>query len=163
MKNYEKHGKEKSKEYSTWLNIKNRCHNPKTEYYYLYGGRGITVCDEWRNSFSAFYKYMGDRPQGRYSIERIDNAKGYEPGNCKWATDVEQAINHRLQKNNTHGYRGIVFEKNKGLWRVVLSVNCQKIRGGRYKDKEEAAYIRDQFAMQLYGNNAPLNFEYGVA
>lgn len=90
-----KHGKYKTKAYSTWQRAKNRCENPFSKDYHLYGGRGIHMCREWVESFEAFYAHMGERPEGKYSIDRIDNDKGYEPGNCRWVTDTVQANNKR--------------------------------------------------------------------
>jgi hypothetical protein len=66
--------------------------------YARYGGAGITICAEWRGSFQAFIDHMGKRPAGNYSIDRIDGTKGYEPGNCRWATLGQQAINKRTVK-----------------------------------------------------------------
>lgn len=82
-------------EYAIYHKIKARCENPKTRSYHHYGGRGIAMHPCWRDSFSAFLKDMGPRPSPKHSVERIDNNKGYEPGNCKWATPLEQAQNKR--------------------------------------------------------------------
>lgn len=92
-----KHGFCGTSEYDIWNGMKQRCENPNSRGYKNYGGRGITVCQEWIESFDAFYAYMGPRPTN-LSIDRINNDGNYEPGNCRWATAKEQAQNTRRQK-----------------------------------------------------------------
>lgn len=88
----------KSPEYRCWRHINIRCHNPNSKSYPRYGGRGITVCAQWRSDFSAFFAEMGPKPSPEHSIERVKNDKGYEPGNCIWATKTEQSRNRRSSK-----------------------------------------------------------------
>jgi len=104
-------------EYGIWYSMKDRCYNPKNISYKNYGGRKITVCDEWNDSFKQFLKDMGKRPSKEYSIERIDNLIGYNKKNCKWILRKDQNKNKR---NN------VVFEKE------ISSDASKRLGGCRY-------------------------------
>lgn len=82
-------------EYVSWYNMVQRCTNSDHISYKHYGAVGVTVCDTWAASFQEFKKYIGPKPTPKHSIDRIDGSKGYEPGNVRWATSVEQAANRK--------------------------------------------------------------------
>ncbi|MFH1185105.1 MAG: hypothetical protein V1755_08715 [Chloroflexota bacterium] len=87
-----------SVEYVSWLCMKSRCMNPNNPEWHNYGGRGICVCDKWINNFKAFFEDVGQRPKGKYSLDRINTNDGYCPGNVRWATAKQQANNTRVNK-----------------------------------------------------------------
>lgn len=89
------HGMTRTPTYKAWQSMRQRCNNPNAHGYELYGGRGITVCDRWQNSFENFFADMGAAPSKGYSVERKDNDTGYTPGNCCWIPRGEQGFNRR--------------------------------------------------------------------
>jgi hypothetical protein len=104
-----RHGKATSYVYGVWKQMIQRCENPKNPAYHNYGGRGISVCEEWHD-FEAFFSDMGDRPKG-YSIDRIENDKGYSKENCKWSTMSEQLNNTRRNRMVTLNGRTQTMEQ----------------------------------------------------
>jgi len=127
-----------NKHRAVWNDMKQRCFNPNHRKYALYGGRGITVCDEWRNSFKKFMEDMGPRPTEDHQIDRIDNNGSYEPDNCDWKTPSEQSLNREVSK---HG--GVSFHKTKGSWEAYMKLVYKKIHIGTYPTEHEARIARD--------------------
>jgi hypothetical protein len=106
----------------TWEVMRQRCHDPKHPAYKDYGARGIAVCERW-NTFANFLADMGERPDGT-TIDRKDGTKGYEPGNCRWATPSEQANNTRTNVAITCRGR----TQNLKQWAKELGISHQVIR-----------------------------------
>jgi len=94
----EQHGMTKTSMFSRWQSMLQRCCNPNHRHYGRYGGRGITVCREWRESFAAFYSDMGDPPTPTHQIDRADNSLGYSKDNCRWALPADNSRNRSTTK-----------------------------------------------------------------
>ena len=142
IRNY-KHGMYKTKIYNIWKLMISRCGNPHNPNYSNYGGRGITVCEEWKKSFINFHKDMGNPPDGM-SLDRIDNDGNYCPQNCKWSTQVEQSRNTRTPITNTSGIRGVCWDKNTKKWRAQIGINRKRKYLGVFNTLTEAATARKQ-------------------
>lgn len=150
--------------YYTFNNMWSRCTNDKTVEWVNYGGRGITVCDEWKD-FRTFVSDMGVRPDGDYSIDRIDGDKGYCKENCRWATRQQQAENRRMFKNNKTGVAGVEFRKQHYL--ASIQIGNVRHNLGKHETIEEASAKREAFkvayeadpvaALSFYVRGANLN------
>lgn len=116
--------------YSAWKGMIRRCYNPNEKCFHNYGGRGIKVCDRWKNSFEAFMQDMGPKPSLKHSLDRYPNTDGdYEPGNCRWATLKEQARNTRKTIKLTH--EGIT--KSLPEWAELKGMKYSKLQSRYYK------------------------------
>lgn len=96
------HGLSRSRVYSIYGSMLKRCTNPDAGNYADYGGRGITVCNRWFDSFEKFFEDMGNPPSAEHSLDRINGSRGYEPKNCRWATKTEQVNNRSNSIRLTH-------------------------------------------------------------
>lgn len=117
-----KHGmsRGKSAEYRAWQGMKSRCYKQSDDSYTKYGGRGIEVCERWRDDFLVFYADMGAKPTPLHSLDRIDNDGDYSPGNCRWADKATQSRN--VRPRNQFGIAGMSVQPN-GKFRVFINVN----------------------------------------
>ena len=128
----------KTSEYSIWCDMIKRCSNPNHSHYRHYGGRGITVCDKWRNDFTAFLNDIGSRPDGM-SLARINTDGNYEPANVRWATNVEQARNKRSNRRLEWGGRIWVLEELAQHLRIPSRALWHKLR--RHNTYEAVAIL----------------------
>ena len=140
-----KHGLYKDRAYWVWAKVKSRCYNPKSREYENYGGRGITMCDEWLNP-ENFVKwayetgYDANLPKGVCTLDRIDVDKNYEPSNCRWITNKQQQNNRR--DNRRYSYNG--EEHTIAEWSEILNVPYGTLRTGLViYEKPLTYYIND--------------------
>ena len=124
------HGLSDTPEWRCWASMRYRCNNPSLKQYKNYGGRGIKVCERWNNSFERFLEDMGKRPSPKHSIDRIDNNGDYEPKNCRWATQKQQANNVRT--NHVLEFKGESMTLTRWARKIELHPNTllSRIRKG---------------------------------
>lgn len=153
-----KHGLTELPEYRAWQTMRLRCSNPANQAYPDYGGRGITVCDRWKEDFLAFLEDMGRKPSPKHELDRENNNGNYEPGNCRW---VVRKVNDRNRRSNRHltfcGQTKVVAEwceelnlprdtvhkRLKAGWTVeeALTIPVQSKRPNGVRIAERAAHI----------------------
>lgn len=149
------HGRSKTPEFCAWGDMVERCRCPTNRAYKHYGGRGITVCDRWLESFENFYADMGDRPSNKHSLDRINNDGPYSPENCRWATWAEQSRNRRNNRYVTYngetktvqdwaeavGVTHSTMRRRLSLWSIEQAIESPpwkvNMRYGEAKAKED--------------------------
>lgn len=135
--------------YQIWFAMKNRCTNPSSDYYHLYGGRGITFCNKWID-FVGFWEDMSEGYSDELSLDRINNDSGYSKENCKWSSFSEQAYNQRKSKRNSTGKTGVHYDKTNGKFKVKFSKSNNVIV--KYFDYMiDAIFYRMQLEQEYYG------------
>ena len=142
------HGLSNHRLYSIWANVRERCYTPSHSYYYIYGGRGITVCEEWKDTPTQFIEDMYPSFVEGLTLDRIDNDKGYSKENCRWATASEQAINRGIKKNNTSGFNGVSYHKGMQRFTSSICINYKQIHIGYYDSAVEAAIARNNYIIE---------------
>jgi hypothetical protein len=147
--------------YRIWEKIKDRTTNPANKTYARYGGRGIQMATEWKDNFETFRDYMvehlGTRPDDDYSLDRIENNLGYQPGNLKWSTKTEQSFNRRKFANSSSQYRGVSWHKSLAKWVSSIKGYGKSTYLGTFTSELEAALVRD-IGVVRHSTPAILNF-----
>ena len=146
-----KHGLKKHRLYKTWIDMIYRCSNKKATYYAYYGGRGISVCEEWLD-IRNFIEWAELTYSEGLSLDRINNDGNYEPNNCRWADNSTQVLNRGIFKNNKSGFVGVGWHKRDNVWASNIYVNNKLKHIGYYETIEEAVEARDNYIIE---NNLP--------
>lgn len=144
--------------YATWRDIWRRCADPSVKSYKDYGGRGIRVCEEWRDvaQFIAWVEAnLGSRPEGR-EMDRVDTDGDYAPGNVRWATRAQNNVNRRKTANTSSRFVGVTRKRNR--WQAQMKVNYRHITLGVFASEEDAARAYDRAAQEEWGPFVRLNF-----
>lgn len=127
-------GGKESPEFTVWMKMRDRCGNPNSPAYRYYGGRGITICERWQ-SFAAFLEDVGARPSAAHTLDRLENDRGYDPGNVRWATHTEQQRNRRDNVRLTlNGETKCLVEWAEEAGLKVVTVQTRLRRGWSVED-----------------------------
>ena len=143
-----KHGLGATRLYNIWNNIKNRTLNPKHRQYSDYGGRGITLCDEWLDVQNFYNWAISNGYSDGLSIDRIDNDGGYCPENCRWTTSTIQNRNQRMKKNNKSGFKGVSYKKDIKKYVTFICINKNNIYLGSFLTAVEAGIAYNNYIIE---------------
>ena len=134
--------------YTLWKSIKGRLKDDKNRK--SYRDKNIIMCDEWENNYAYFYNWAVNNGYSRgLTIDRIDNNSGYNPDNCRFITNRENCLNRReLISNNTSGFNGVSFNRNKGDWIAYVTVRGKRIHIGYYRSRVRACLARDFYIIE---------------
>lgn len=148
------HGLYGQEYYSTWNNVNDRCYDSSNPAYVNYGGRGIH--NHWKEDVQGFVDYLntvlGPRPSG-HSLDRIDNDKGYEPGNLRWASRRKQSVNRRKKKGSKSSIPGVRWCQFHRKWIATISIAVGRRKHVGYFDVEEDAIRARKMAEETYYGN----------
>ena len=143
------HGESKSPLHGVFLVMNQRCYNENNKNFKSYGGRGITICDEWRGNYPSFREWaFANGYDIGLSIDRIDNNKGYSKENCRWTNQKVQSRNTRkIHTHNTSGYRGVPKITKSGKYVAQITVDNKKIYLGYFESAEDGAIAYDKYVI----------------
>lgn len=139
------HGRYYEPEFRAWSNMRKRCRDPRFAPWY----GGVEVCPQWDSSYEQFLADVGRRPSPKHSLDRIDPAGHYEPGNVRWADKATQSRNTKPHRTSKTGIRGVTWSKTKGKWRAAIYVENRQRHIGYFISIEEAQAAREQ-AERIY-------------
>ena len=149
IKRSTKHKLCNTKLYKVWAAMKGRCYNKNATQYNDYGGRGIIVCDDWKNDFQKFYDWsINNEYDNKLTLDRINVNGNYEPSNCRWVSMTIQARNKRISKRNKSGVAGVFFEKTRNKYQASITISL-----GEYDTLEEAAEARKAAEIKYWGKS----------
>lgn len=142
------HGLGNHRLYHIWTSIVDRTSNHNNKQYKDYGGRGVTLCEEWKD-VTVFITDMEPTYREGLTIDRKDNDLGYSKTNCRWATRSTQQCNSRdIRANNTSGYKGIVWQESRKKWAAQIGINRKVIGLGRFNTIQEAITRRNEYIIE---------------
>lgn len=142
--------------YRVYRDMIRRCGDPDHKDFKYWGGKGVRLCDEWLNSFQAFYDWAQPQYAQGLSIERADIAKNYCPENCSWIPKCEQPINRGIFCNNTSGFKGVSFMPARGKYKAYIGVEKKVIYLGLHLTAKAAAAAYNDYVTS-HGLPHPLN------
>jgi hypothetical protein len=155
-----KHGQSRSGNplYGVWTNMKSRCTDINAKYYPEYGGRGITVCEQWATSFETFELWANNSGyiQG-LTLDRANNDSNYQPDNCRWVNRTAQQRNRRGQKDSSSQYVGVSFIQRNQKWMAGIKIDGKPKNLGLYQTELQAAIARDTYIVENNLENFTLN------
>ena len=147
-----------TKAYIAWQNIMSRCYNKNHNSYKYYGGRGIDVCKEWKNSKTFVEWYNKHNPTNTLEVDRIKNHIGYAPNNCRFVDRIKNQQNRRIFKNNKSGYKGVYYCGINKRWRASIRSNKKHYSLGYFDEATSAAKAYDKWVIENKTNHE-LNFK----
>ena len=150
--NRESHNETKTKLYHIWIGMKSRCYAPQSTAYKNYGGRGITVCQEWKNSFLSFKQWaLSHGFSDDLSIDRINVNGDYSPENCRWVSNSIQQFNKRKPGRNTSGVVGVSWNKKQNRWIAFITKDYKRQWLGSFVSIDDAIAARKLAETELFG------------
>lgn len=148
----ESHNETDSRLYHIWIGIKARCFNPANTSYPNYGGRGISVCNEWKTSYLAFKQWAENNGYSDLlTIDRIDVNGNYSPDNCRWVSMSVQEFNKRTSMQNTSGITGVSFNKKQNRWVAYITKDHIQHHLGTFASYNDAINARKEAEIKFFG------------